>query len=139
MQEGKAQGLRLNIRGLMSALEGSNDRRSFFKMPEHERYAENAPGPFYVEKDYCLICCLPEQEAPDLMGFIESPTAEGSHCYFKKQPATPEEMTRAVAAVRVCCCGALRYASNAPAVLQSLREAGLREAGLEEQCDELSE
>lgn len=102
--------------------------------PTHEPYDENAPGPFYVEKDYCITCRLPEHEAPNLMGFHDSSSDSnaGSHCYFKKQPTTPEELQRAIAALQVCCCGALRYAGSDESVLRKLREAGL-----ESQCDAL--
>lgn len=89
-----------------------------------ERYPENAPGPFYVEKDMCIICRVPESEAPDLMGFYEDPTGGGSHCYFKKQPETPEEVERAIAAVRISCCGALWYDGDDPEILRRLNEGG---------------
>jgi len=100
--------------------------------PKHKPYVENALGPFYVEKDYCITCRLPEHEAPDLMGFHDSDSDSNaeSHCYFKKQPATPEELQRAIAAVCACCCGALRYAGSEVPVLQKISEAGLKS-----QCD----
>jgi hypothetical protein len=41
---------------------------------KREPYGENPPGPFYVEKDLCLICGTPESEAPDLIGFQEDPS-----------------------------------------------------------------
>jgi hypothetical protein len=96
------------------------------------RYPENTPGPFYVERDRCIICLAPEREAPDLMGFAEGTAGRSSesHCFFRKQPRTPDEIDRAVAALRVACCVALRYAGRDPEVL-----ARLRELGLADQCD----
>ena len=92
-----------------------------------EPYPENAPGPFYVERDLCIICRTPESEAPDLIGFGEDPsgTHRGSHCYFKKQPETPEELDRAIAAMRLACCGAYRYGGGDPAVIRRLLAAGV--------------
>jgi hypothetical protein len=88
------------------------------------RYPENAPGPFYVEKDLCLICCTPESAAPDLIGFYKDPsgTHRESHCYFKKQPETPEELERAIEAMHLCCCGAYRYGGSDPAIIRRLIE-----------------
>lgn len=92
-----------------------------------DRYPENAPGPFYVERDLCLICMAPEHEAPDLMGFVDGGSAghATSHCYFKRQPATPEETERAINAMRVGCCGALRYGGDDQAIIDRLVAAGV--------------
>jgi 4Fe-4S single cluster domain of Ferredoxin I len=83
-----------------------------------DRFPKNVPGPFYVANEQCLACGTPEQEAPDLM---ESDEQTG-HCYFKKQPTTPEELERAVQAVQVSCCGAVLYSGNDPAILRRLKE-----------------
>jgi hypothetical protein len=92
---------------------------------KYEPHLMNAPGPFYVENHLCLICMLPQTEAPDLMGFVD---AEGKHhCYFKKQPSTPEETSRAIAAVKVNCCGALRYSGSDEAILRKLTSLGRAE------------
>ena len=92
-----------------------------------KRYEENAPGPFYVVKDMCIICCAPEDVAPDLMGFYTDPTGTSgkSHCYFRKQPINSGELERAINALRVACCGALRYEGNDPKILRCLNELGL--------------
>ncbi|MEW6209429.1 MAG: hypothetical protein AB1631_13750 [Acidobacteriota bacterium] len=94
------------------------------------RYEENASGPFYVEKDMCIICCAPESVAPDLMGFHTDPSGmhEQSHCCFKKQPSTPDELERAIQAISVSCCGALRYEGRDPEILERLRAAGREDA-----------
>ena len=98
----------------------------------HEAYPENAPGPFYVKRDYCITCCLPEAEAPELVGFTDSLPLRESHRYFARQPATPAETDSAIAAVCVCCCGALRYRGKDAGILSRLEQAGYRD-----QCDEL--
>ncbi|HYG78790.1 MAG TPA: hypothetical protein VD861_00295 [Pyrinomonadaceae bacterium] len=87
----------------------------------------NAEGDFYVLKDVCLICMAPENEAPELMGYDEE-----TGCYFRRQPETPEEVGRAVEAVRFSCIEALRYAGDDPAVLEQLRANGC-----ESRCDVL--
>jgi len=56
-------------------------------MEKRQRTPLNAPGPFFTEKDCCISCRAPEAEAPDLMAFDE----EGSSCYFRRQPVTPDE------------------------------------------------
>jgi hypothetical protein len=85
-----------------------------------ERYAQNAVGDFYVEKDLCLQCMAPEAEAPELMGFDE----KSGNCYFKRQPATPEELEHAIAAVSVSDIQALRYGGHNEYVLRRLRKLG---------------
>ena len=93
---------------------------------ELERYPLNAEGPFYVEKDACLSCMVPEYEAPELMGY----DAENCHCYFKRQPATPEELEHAISAVAASDVGALRSGGDEPYVLERL-------GGCEYACDAL--
>ena len=84
---------------------------------ELKRYRLNAKGPFYVEDGECLACMMPEYVAPELMGYDE----DQGHCYFKRQPRTPEELERAIEAVASSDVGALRYAGEDPYVLERLR------------------
>jgi hypothetical protein len=91
-----------------------------------ERHSKNVPGDFYVEDEMCLTCCLAEGEAPDLIGFHDN----SGHCYFKKQPTTPEEVDRAIMALAVSDVAAHRYGGTNPAILHRLKELGC-----EEQCD----
>jgi hypothetical protein len=95
---------------------------------EKERFPKNAPGPFHVANGECIICLAPEREAPDLMGFDE----EANHCFFKKQPSTPEEFERAARGAWVSCCEAVRYSGNDPKVLR--RIAGLQEEARQRIC-----
>ena len=88
---------------------------------EEERTPKNAPGPFYVAKDQCITCMVPETEAPTLMAFDE----EAPSCYFHRQPQSPDETYRAIRALWVSCCGALRYGGNDPDTLARLVNIGL--------------
>ena len=78
-------------------------------------HPKNAPGPFFVEDGLCITCGMPELEAPDLI----TGTCEG-HCYFKKQPSTPEEVKQAIAAVVICCCGAVQYGGDNPEIIREI-------------------
>ena len=84
----------------------------------------NVPGDFYVAKDECITCMAPEAEAPDLMGFDKA----ASSCYFRRQPETPEECERAIRAVWVSCCSAVRYRGQDPNIQRRLLELGQRES-----------
>ena len=91
-------------------------------MPDQEAckpHPRNAPGQFVVEDGVCMTCGMPEWEAPDLITGTEA-----GHCYFKKQPETPDEVEQAVRAIVISCCGAVRYLGEDPAVLQRLRTVG---------------
>jgi ferredoxin len=88
------------------------DHKSFLPYPK------NSPGPFYVEKDCCISCQAPYQEAPDLMAHDE----DGGHCFFRQQPETPEEVERAIRACRISCVSAVRYSGDAPEILRRFRE-----------------
>jgi hypothetical protein len=93
-------------------------------MQQPRRYPLNAQGDFYVEFDRCIACSAPEHEAPELMA--NDPTApSGYHCYFKRQPHTPEELQRAIMAVAVGCCGAVRYGGSDAVVIGRLAELGV--------------
>jgi hypothetical protein len=83
-----------------------------------ERFPKNAPGPFFVANGECIACMAPEHEAPDLMGFDQ----ETTHCYFRNQPSTAEELERAARAVWVSCCGALHYSGDDPTVHRRIAE-----------------
>lgn len=96
-------------------------------MDQQRRYALNVPGDFYVVDDMCIACTAPEQEAPELMAH-DSKAQAGYHGYFKKQPVTPEELQRAIMAVAVGCCGAVRYGGRDPNVLQRLTQMGSADA-----------
>jgi hypothetical protein len=87
-----------------------------------QRVPQNAPGDFYVEAGMCTRCCLPHGEAPEL---LNDRTAPFDECYFRRQPQTPDEVERAVAAMCVSEMCALRYAGNDPSVIAKLRARDL--------------
>ena len=66
-------------------------------------YEKNSPGDFIVEDGVCMLCCLPEHEAPELM------ESDNLSCYFKRQPETEEEISHAIEAIKVSCCNGVIY------------------------------
>jgi hypothetical protein len=86
------------------------------------RTPKNAPGPSCVMKDECISCGAPELEARGLMAYDE----EHSRCFFVRQPANPDDKYRAIRAVWVSCCGAVRYEGTDPAVINRLERLGVR-------------
>jgi hypothetical protein len=90
-------------------------RRS--KLPPHP---ESAPGNFYVENGMCIPCGVPHVVAPDLMGWTGD---KMSHCIWKKQPETPEELDQAIAVLEAQELGCHRYAGDEPAILKRISAA----------------
>lgn len=88
-------------------------------------YPENAPGPFYVQRHECIACGVPKTVAPDLVEF-DAETMD--HCYFKKQPTSPDEIFLAIRAVEVCCCGSYRYSGDDEEIKKRLKKAGCVDA-----------
>ncbi len=82
-----------------------------------DSHPANAPGDFYVENGMCIACEAPESEAPDLMAH-----SADYHCYFKRQPETPEEVERACKVLDVCCCGSVRYSGRDAKILRRLEK-----------------
>lgn len=87
-----------------------------------DRHPKNARGPFYVVHGWCMACGYPQVLAPDLIAPVED--QRDHHCYFKKQPETPQEIEQAIKALVGSCCGAFRYAGSDEAIRKRLREAG---------------
>jgi hypothetical protein len=89
----------------------------------YERYPENVEGDFYVENQVCITCGAPEAEAPDL---IEHSKKDYGHCYFKKQPETPDEIERAIQAMAVSCIAGIRYCGKNVTIIKRIYELGLQ-------------
>jgi hypothetical protein len=71
-------------------------------------HPSNAEGPFYVVNTECMACGAPEATAPELIVHDDS----FDHCYFRRQPETPDELN-----------SALRYSGNDPVILTRLEVA----------------
>lgn len=67
----------------------------------------------------CLVCGVPKTIAPDLIHFDPHSTT-ASHCYFKKQPESPDEIEGAIKAVEACCCGSYHYSGSDPEIRKRL-------------------
>ena len=102
------------------------------QIQEKERYPLNAEGPFYVENNACITCSVWETIVPDLMVYDER-DGRPEHCYFKRQPQTPDEIERAIEAIYYSEIQGLRYAGNDPEILRRLIDKGCAEC-----CDVLS-
>ena len=96
-------------------------------MEKYRRFPLTIAGDFYVVDGMCMACTAPEHEAPDLMN--HDPGIY--RCYFHRQPQTPEESERAVMAVAVGCCGAVRYGGSDPTIMLRLEQLGCPES-----CDQ---
>src|SRR5580765_2788781 len=90
-----------------------------------QRHPLNAEGPFYVSHGECISCGSPHVVAPELMAWEMNAKGHVTHCYFRKQPETPQEIEQAILAMRASCCGALRYGGSDPEIIQKLEDAGL--------------
>lgn len=89
----------------------------------HERYAKNVPGDFYIENLCCASCGVICDEAPPLIRFDDTP--ESGHCYVYKQPSTPVEFEQMLNAIEVQDLGCIRYAGTDPKVLERFGKAKL--------------
>jgi hypothetical protein len=83
----------------------------------HKAHPQSAPGDFYVVNDECASCGLPHVLAPDLVGWADVGT---SHCFWKRQPETPEELRQAIDVIRNSEVGCHRYAGDDPAVISQV-------------------
>jgi hypothetical protein len=96
--------------------------------PTKSAFRLNAPGDFYVADGECITCGAPEHAAPALMGFHQDPkpgSNRDSHCYFARQPESQDETYRAIRAMWVACCGALRYGGRDAQIIHRLVDLGL--------------
>lgn len=75
-----------------------------------------------------MTCGYPHVLALDLIAWDTDAEGRESHCYFKKQPETPQEIDQAVDAINGSCCGAVRYAGSDPEIIQKLNDVGCEDA-----------
>ena len=96
--------------------------------PKFEREPDNAPGPFYVVKDQCILCALPPETAPENITWDAQFQRGGcpNHCRVEQQPRTPEQLARIIEAAYGSCVQAIRYCGTDPEILARFRELGLQ-------------
>lgn len=66
-------------------------------MPPPTPHPANAPGDFYVEDGCCITCGVPLEEAPEIFAWAKGP--EYTSCVVSKQPQSPDEIDRTLAAM----------------------------------------
>ena len=91
--------------------------------PHSRPHPANCSGDFYVEDACCLTCGVPLHEAPEIFHWAGE---RGSNsCVVVKQPATPTEIDRTLAAMWSGEVNCIRYRGNDYYVGRRLVEAGL--------------
>ena len=103
------------------------DRHLPLVKPLTDRIDANAEGAFYVEKDACITCSLPNETVPACIAYARWKIYPDSgrcpdHCAVIKQPTTNEELELMIEAVAGSCISAIRYCGSDPYTLRRLRE-----------------
>lgn len=87
---------------------------------KYNAHPQSAPGDFYVVDNECISCGAPHAVAPDLIGWAEN--VDPSHCIWKRQPQTPQEIDDAVDAVLASEVACHRYAGDNRRIIKRLGE-----------------
>src|SRR6476620_11613250 len=77
-------------------------------VPKFKPHPQSAPGDFYVVQNECVTCGMPHVVAPELMAWTE----DGHHCFWKRQPETPDELEHAIRVLETQEFGCHRYAGS---------------------------
>ena len=88
-------------------------------MRTYPTYDENVDGDFYVEKDCCLLCGIPEDIAPELFEFKKD-----EYCYVKKQPTNNEELKRMIEVVGDSEVSCIRYCGKEASIMDRIYMPG---------------
>lgn len=80
---------------------------------------DSPTGAFYVDTSCCTLCGVPEEIAPELFRLGDE------HCSVIRQPASTEEISKAIEVMWSAEMECFRYRGTDLAVLQRLGEAGL--------------
>jgi len=89
-------------------------------MPNHRPHSGNVGGDFYVVDGCCTACGVPDLFAPELFG-----RDSNQHCFVKRQPAAPTELSAMLRVVVNQDVGCIRYAGSDASVLRRLVESGV--------------
>ena len=79
--------------------------------------SKSAFGDFYVEETCCMSCGVPQEIAPDLVGWTNE---DRQQCYWVKQPQTTDELDRAIQVIHAQEIGCHRYSGSDPGILRRL-------------------
>src|SRR5439155_2532467 len=91
-------------------------------MAEHRPHPANVPGDYYVEDGCCTMCLVPFTEAPELFGECQDPKGY-PHCFVKRQPETPDELTKMLSTIRCAELMCIRYRGTDRRIQLKLVEA----------------
>ncbi len=83
-------------------------------------HKDNVPGPFYVTDGCCTSCDVPFVEAPGMFAYDDQ-----SHCFVKRQPKSPDDLTRMLRAVHGSEVECIRYRGREKDVLRRMAEGGM--------------
>jgi len=89
-----------------------------FKYSPLPRHPKSVEGDFYAEDGQCLACGVPHLVAPALLAWVDE---ERSHCFWKKQPQTPQGLEQAIQVLEVQELGCHRYNRQNSAILKRVR------------------
>lgn len=78
-------------------------------------YQKNCRGDFIVVDGECMLCLLPELEAPELM------QSDDVSCYFIRQPKSSIEIEMAISAIAVSCYSAVMYVGSNKDIIEKLK------------------
>ena len=102
-----------------------------------QRFADNAPGDFYIEDGCRLSCGVMHDVANGLIAWrYFEPDGTGyasAHCYVARQPQTPIEIARIIEAMEVGDVGCLRYGGRDSEMISRIIAIGQAEL-----CDALA-
>ena len=76
----------------------------------YKAHPQSAPGDFYVVNNECVSCGAPHTVAPELIGWAEN--VDQSHCVWKRQPQTAQEIEDAIGVILVSEVACHRYAGD---------------------------
>jgi len=83
----------------------------------YNAHPQSAPGDFYVVHNECVTCGAPHAVAPDLIGWVDGDT---SHCIWKRQPESADEIEQAIHVFAASCVGCHRYAGDDPEIIKRI-------------------
>jgi len=85
---------------------------------KYNAHPQSAPGDFYVVNNECVSYGAPHAVAPELIGCAEN--VDRTHCIWKRQPQTDQEIEDALGVISVSEVGCHRYAGDDQRIIDRL-------------------